>query len=225
MGSFTTTSNSVIYEDQRTFSKSGVTAAIKGDEVVLTSASGNKSWGINYIEDTLDGVSHEDVQSLFDVVKTFAAAGGGGGMGIQTVTGVQVDNTDDQNPVINAPTWAQVSGKPTTFAPIVGTAANQAMAGNTAIPAAATWANISGKPAVVAEGATAAAARTVLGLGTAATTASTAYATSAQGALAATAVQPADIPTALALPAALGTAGQVLAVNATGDGLEWITPV
>lgn len=27
-----------------------------------------------------------------------------------------------------------------------------------------------------------------------------------------------------ALPATLGTAGQVLAVNAAGDGLEWVTP-
>jgi len=35
-----------------------------------------------------------------------------------------------------APTWAQVTGKPTTFAPIIGTSANQAMAGNTVIPPA-----------------------------------------------------------------------------------------
>ena len=44
-----------------------------------------------------------------------------------------------------------------------------------------TWSTISGKPAVVAEGATQAAARTAIGLGSAATTASTAYATAAQG--------------------------------------------
>lgn len=33
-----------------------------------------------------------------------------------------------------APTWTEVTGKPTTFAPIIGTAANQALAGNTVIP-------------------------------------------------------------------------------------------
>ena len=53
-----------------------------------------------------------------------------------------------------------------------------------------TWATISGKPTVVAEGATQADARTAIGLGSAATTASTAYATAAQGAKADTAVQP-----------------------------------
>lgn len=65
-----------------------------------------------------------------------------------------------------ATAWADVTGKPTTFAPITGTAANQAMPGNTVIPAAATWANISGKPAVVAAGADAAAARAAIGAGT-----------------------------------------------------------
>lgn len=76
----------------------------------------------------------------------------------------------------------------------IGTTATTALAGNTTIPAAATWEDISGKPAFVAEGADAAAARTALGLGTAATTASTAYATAAQGTLAGTAVQPDDLP-------------------------------
>lgn len=37
--------------------------------------------------------------------------------GVEGITGVQVDNTDPVNPVINAPTWAQVTGKPTTFTP------------------------------------------------------------------------------------------------------------
>lgn len=39
----------------------------------------------------------------------------------------------------------------------------------------------------------------------------------------ATAVELGNIP-AYALPATLGTAGQVLTVNAEGDGLEWTTP-
>lgn len=62
--------------------------------------------------------------------------------------------------------WTDVTGKPTTFAPTIGTTATTALAGNTTIPAAATWANISGKPAVVAAGADAAAARTAIGAGT-----------------------------------------------------------
>ena len=56
-----------------------------------------------------------------------------------------------------------------------------------------TWSTISGKPAVVAEGATQADARTAIGLGTAATTAATDYATAAQGAKADSAVQPAEL--------------------------------
>lgn len=55
------------------------------------------------------------------------------------------------------------------------------------------WDDITDKPAVIASGATQAAARTSIGLGTAATQASTAFATSAQGALADTAVQPATL--------------------------------
>ncbi|TCN51795.1 hypothetical protein EV641_109186 [Rhodococcus sp. SMB37] len=62
--------------------------------------------------------------------------------------------------------WGSVSGKPSTFPPVIGTTATTALAGNTPIPAAATWANISGKPAVVAAGADAAAARTAIGAGT-----------------------------------------------------------
>jgi len=37
-----------------------------------------------------------------------------------------------------APTWAEVTGKPTTFPPVVGTGANDAMPGNTVIPPALT---------------------------------------------------------------------------------------
>lgn len=59
--------------------------------------------------------------------------------------------------------WASVSGKPSTFPPVIGTTASTALAGNTVIPAAPTWGNISGKPAVVAAGVDAAAARTAIG--------------------------------------------------------------
>lgn len=41
------------------------------------------------------------------------------------------------------PTWAQVTGKPSTFDPIIGTTATTAKAGNY-VP---TWAEVSGKPA------------------------------------------------------------------------------
>lgn len=64
------------------------------------------------------------------------------------------------------PTWTQITGKPATFPPAIGTTATTAMAGNTPIPAAPTWANISGKPAVVAAGADQAAARSAIGAGT-----------------------------------------------------------
>lgn len=87
--------------------------------------------------------------------------------------GIEAADTAATAPV----TWASVTGKPTTFAPIIGTTATTALAGNTTIPAAATWANLSGKPATV-----------------------------------------------VALPATLGTAGQILVVNAGGTALEWADP-
>lgn len=76
-------------------------------------------------------------------------------------------------------------------------------------------------PAVVAQGATQADARTAIGLGTAATTASTAYATAAQGTKADTALQPA---TAQTINAQTGTtytlvaadAGKVVTLSNTG---------
>lgn len=71
---------------------------------------------------------------------------------------------DDYTPP--ATTWASVTGKPSTFDPIIGTSATTAMAGDTNIPAAATWANISGKPAVVAAGTNEANARAEIGAGT-----------------------------------------------------------
>lgn len=62
--------------------------------------------------------------------------------------------------------WGDVTGKPSTFPPTIGTTATTAMAGNTPIPPAATWANLSGKPAVIGAGADAASARTAIGAGT-----------------------------------------------------------
>ena len=61
-----------------------------------------------------------------------------------------------------APAWGDVTGKPTTFAPIIGNTATTAKAGNYA----PTWAEVTGKPAVIAAGADAAAARTAIGAGT-----------------------------------------------------------
>lgn len=56
-------------------------------------------------------------------------------------------------------TWAEVTGKPATFPPTIGTTAATAKAGNY-VPA---WTEVSGKPTVIASGADAAAARTAIG--------------------------------------------------------------
>lgn len=72
--------------------------------------------------------------------------------------------------------------------------------------------------ASLVDDADASAARTTLGLGTAATTASTAYATAAQGALADSAVQPGDDADTLGSGAA--TDGQVLTADGAG-GAAW----
>lgn len=62
--------------------------------------------------------------------------------------------------------WDDIEGKPSTFAPTIGSTSTTAMAGDTVIPAAATWENLSGKPAVIASGADASAARAAIGAGT-----------------------------------------------------------
>lgn len=97
-----------------------------------------------------------------------------------------------------APTWAQVTSKPTTFAPaahahaIVDVTGLQGeLDGKAASAHSHAWDAITDKPGFIAAGATAAAARTAIGLGTASTQATGAFATAAQGALADTAVQPA----------------------------------
>lgn len=65
--------------------------------------------------------------------------GGGGGGAVDSVNGqvgvVVLDAADvGAKDASYVPTWTEVTGKPTTFAPIIGTAANQALAGNTVIP-------------------------------------------------------------------------------------------
>lgn len=114
--------------------------------------------------------------------------GGFGGGAVDSVNGQTGDVTltasdvgalpDDYTPP--AATWGDVTGKPATFPPTIGTTASTALAGDTVIPPAATWATLSGKPAVIAAGADAATARTAIGAGTSnlaiGTTASTAKA-------------------------------------------------
>lgn len=118
--------------------------------------------------------------------------------------------------------FADLNGKPTTIAGYgitdalaLGTSSTTALAGDTALFSGA-FADLTSKPTTIAgygitdavassaistfggtlvDDADASAARTTLGLGTAATTAATAYATAAQGATADTAIQPNTSPT------------------------------
>lgn len=100
-------------------------------------------------------------------------------------------------------------------------------AADTAAGAAVTWGSVTGKPAVIGAGADAAAARLAIGAGTGSsslalgTSGTTAKAGDYQPTWAQVTAKPATVT---ALPATLGTAGQILAVNAAGTGLEWITP-
>lgn len=179
-------------------------------------------WKLDYRVTTLDGVSYSTPQELVEALSVFSGGGTGPGSGVQSIVagpGISVDDTDPANPVVSsnasAPQWDDIQDKPTVIASGatqaaargaigLGSAATQdssdfATAAQGALAATAvqpsglpTWTTISGKPAFVAEGANAAAARTALGLGTAATQASGAFATAAQGALADTAVQPSD---------------------------------
>lgn len=83
-----------------------------------------------------------------------------------------------------------------------------------------TWSTISGKPAFVAEGSDAAAARTALGLGTAATQDTSAFATSTQGGKADTAVQTLVEGSNITID---NTDPQNPVISATGElsGTEW----
>lgn len=60
------------------------------------------------------------------------------------------------------PTWGSVTGKPSTFPPVIGTTSTTAKAGDYQ----PTWADITDKPAIIASGATQAEARTAIGAGT-----------------------------------------------------------
>lgn len=80
--------------------------------------------------------------------------------------------------------WAEVTGKPSTFAPIIGTTATTAMAGNTVIPAAPTADTLSGATTVgkaVVKAADQAAARTAIGAGTSSLAIGTTATTAARG--------------------------------------------
>lgn len=122
---------------------------------------------IGYEGTTVDGAATTTAQELYDWFKSkgFSSGGGAPGEGVQSIVagaGVSVDDSDPANPVIST---------------------------NSAAP---DWGDIQDKPAVIASGATQADARSSIGLGTASTQASGAFATAAQGALADTAVQPSD---------------------------------
>src|SRR5690606_23861018 len=74
---------------------------------------------LNWQATTIDGVAVASLQELTDFLdeNLFRVGGGDGSTGVASVSGTLVNNTDPANPVIGLPTWAQVSGKPTTFAP------------------------------------------------------------------------------------------------------------
>lgn len=91
----------------------------------------------------------ENVKNINDNFAELAAGGGGGGP--------------------TSVAWDDIEDKPSTFAPVIGTTATTALAGNTVIPPAATADNLSGATTVgksVMKAADAAAARAAIGAGT-----------------------------------------------------------
>lgn len=122
-------------------------------------------WKLDYKDTTLDGVSYSTPQELVEALSVFSRGGTGPSDGVRSIVagpGISVDDTDPENPVVSADASAPE------------------------------WDDIQGKPTVIAAGATQAAARSALGLGSSATQNSSAFATSAQGVRADTALQPAD---------------------------------
>ena len=62
------------------------------------------------------------------------------------ITAARLNHIEDGVSAADTVTWAEVTGKPTTFAPVVGTGATDAKAGNY-VPA---WADVTGKPSTFA---------------------------------------------------------------------------
>lgn len=89
-------------------------------------------------EAPVDGQQYARQDASWTVV-----SGGGGSGTVQSVNNVEPDVDGNitltaadvgAKPSSYVPTWAEVTGKPTTFAPIIGTTATTALAGNTVIP-------------------------------------------------------------------------------------------
>lgn len=161
-------------------------------QVRITSLDGRNNWVVDPLTTTIDGVSFSDAESFVEALADFSR--GDTGPGSEAVQSVTGDGVDNTDPKNPVLSW----------------------------PVEVTWTTLSGRPAFVASGANAAAARTALGLGTAATTEATAYATSAQGALAETALQPGDAVDLSTLDARVpdgGTNGQVLKKDANGNNI------
>ena len=86
-----------------------------------------------------------------EVVYMSGGGGGGGGGLVNSVNGIAPDVDGDivvtfqdvgALPDSYVPTWASITGKPSTFAPTIGTTATTAKAGNY-VPA---WGDVTGKP-------------------------------------------------------------------------------
>lgn len=197
--------------------KEGWTVSTNGVRVSVTNAISGLSGSSLITEAEVDGSTFADFDGLAAALGTVLFKSGGepgpGPEPVVSVTGDGVDNTDPTQPVISYPTPGDIGA---------ATAAQGSLADSAVqpgdLPAAPTWTTISGKPAFVAEGATAAAARTALGLGTAATTASTAYATAAQGSTADTALQPGYLESLTGYDA-----GAVQTLKNNSGTLEWVT--
>jgi hypothetical protein len=121
--------------------------------------------------------------------------------------------------------WADVTGKPATFTPTIGTTATTAMAGNTVIPAAPTADTLSGATAVgksVLKAADQGAARTAIGAGTSSLALGTTATTAAAGNHIHSYNDLTDKPTIPSAPAeerlvpSGGTQNQVLKVGSDG---------
>ena len=92
------------------YSQSGDKVNVYGDNIPRFSLEAGKT--------TADG---EDLATVEEIISflddnSFASSTAVS-MGIQSITGDLVDNTDAQNPEILLPTWTQVSEKPATFPP------------------------------------------------------------------------------------------------------------
>lgn len=115
----------------------GITDVAAADSTIIVSGAPNVTLKAN-VGTTVGTVAAGD-DSRFGTIPAAATAAAADLAAAAAVgTSAKFAREDHVHKLPTMPTWSTLSGKPATFPPTIGTTSATAMAGNTAIPAAAT---------------------------------------------------------------------------------------